>query len=217
MTTPLPDSDQTRLAMIEACRQMNHLGLNQGTSGNISVRVADGIVITPSGVPYDQITPEGMVKIDLNSPPEGLPIAPSTEWPFHQALHQTRPDMPVVLHAHPPYCSVVAVQRRTIPACHYMIAAFGGHDVPLVDYALYGSPDLAAGVAEAMVDRHGCLMANHGATVIGETVARAMWRLQELETLARTFLLSHIGGQPYILSEEQISEVAVSFQSYGPK
>lgn len=218
MTTPLPDTEETRAGMIEACLWMNAQSLNQGTSGNISVRVADGILITPSGVPYEDIVPETIVKIDLNdAPASGLHHAPSTEWPFHQRLHQARSDMPVVLHAHPPYCSVLAAQRRAIPACHYMVAAFGGHDVPLVDYALFGSPELAEALAETMQGRHGCLMANHGATVLGETLARARWRLQELETLARTYLFSHIGGSPHILSLDEIADVARSFASYGPK
>lgn len=204
--------------MIAACLWMNEQGLNQGTSGNISVQVDDGILITPSGLPYAHINPTKIVKIPHDAPPDAaLAHAPSTEWPFHQRLQAARQDMPVVLHAHPPYCSVLAVQRRTIPACHYMIAAFGGNDVPLVDYALYGSDALADGLAEAMTERHGCLIANHGATVLGETIERAKWRLLELETLARTYLLSSMGGAAHILSDDEMGEVAESFKNYGPK
>lgn len=214
----LQDTAQTRDAMIEACLWMNAAGLNQSTSGNISVQVEDGLLITPSGIPYAQITPDKIVKISLNDPPDDkLAFAPSSEWPFHQRLQNVRSDMPVVLHAHPPYCSVLAVQRRAIPACHYMIAVFGGNDVPLVDYALYGSEALVEGLAHAMSNRHGCIMANHGATVLGETIERAKWRLEELETLARTYLLSSIGGTAHILSDQEMSEVADSFASYGPK
>lgn len=214
----LHDTKETREAMVEACLWMNAQGLNQGTSGNISVQIESGILITPSGIPYADITPDKIVRIAADGPPDAkLPYAPSTEWPFHQSLQSARPDMPVVLHAHPPYCSVLAAQRRGIPACHYMIAAFGGHDVPLVEYALYGSEALANGLSKALADRHGCLMANHGATVLGETIERAKWRLEELETLARTYLFSHIGGAPHILSEREMSEVIASFANYGPK
>lgn len=214
----LKDTSETREAMIDACLWMNAQRLNQGTSGNISVQVEDGILITPSGIPYADVSPDKIVRIGPEGPPDdGLPYAPSTEWPFHQRLQTARPDMPVVLHAHPPWCSALAAQRRGIPACHYMIAAFGGRDVPLVDYALYGSESLANGLAEALTDRHGCLMANHGATVLGETIERAKWRLDELETLARTYLFSHIGGTPHILSDSEMSEVLASFASYGPK
>lgn len=216
--TGIEDTEETRAAMIAACRWMNDQGLNQGTSGNISVRVAGGLLITPSGLPYDSLTAEKIVTIPLEGPPyPARRPAPSTEWPFHQRLHQVRPDMPVVLHAHPPYCSAVAVQRRPIPACHYMVAAFGGHDVPLVPYSLFGSEALANDVAMALRDRLGCLMANHGATVLGETLEKAKWRLQELETLARTYLFSHIGGTPTILSEAEIDDALRSFATYGLK
>ncbi|MBY5934905.1 class II aldolase/adducin family protein [Tateyamaria omphalii] len=213
---PFPDTQATRQSMIDACLWMNARHLNQGTSGNISVRIDGGILITPSGVAYDALTPDALVTIPLDGLPDRDGPKPSTEWPFHQGMHQARPDMPVVLHAHPPYCSVLAVQRRKIPACHYMVAAFGGNDVPLADYALFGSPELCANMAEIMADRHGCLMANHGATVLGETVDKACWRLEELETLARTYLFSSIGGAPHILSDEEMSEVISAFKDYGP-
>jgi L-fuculose-phosphate aldolase len=214
---PLPDSMETRQGLIDACLWMNERHLNQGTSGNISARTEAGIVITPSGVPYEELTPDQMVTIPFDGLPDGTGLKPSSEWPFHQGLHQARPDMPVVLHAHPPYCSILSVQRRDIPACHYMIAAFGGNSVPLADYALFGSPELCANMAAIMADRHGCLMANHGATVLGESVAKARWRLEELETLARTYLFSSIGGTPHILSDAEIAEVLDAFQSYGPR
>lgn len=113
--------------MTEACLWMNRQGLNQGSSGNISVRSEAGILITPSSMAYDTIEPEEIVTFPLKGKPsQDLPLKPSPEWPFHQRLLQTRPDMPVVLHALPPYFSILAVQRRAIPARHYMIAAFWG-------------------------------------------------------------------------------------------
>ena len=141
---PLPDSTETRQALIDACLWMNERHINQGTSGNISARTQTGILITPSGVPYEDLTPDLMVTIPIEGHPAGTELKPSSEWPFHQALHQTRPDMPVVLHAHPPYCSVLAVQRRAIPACHYMIAAFGGTDVRCTEFTRYGTERLSA-------------------------------------------------------------------------
>lgn len=215
---PLSDTPDTREAMIAACLWMNAQGINQGTSGNISVRVADGILITPSAMPYEDLTSAKIVKIAPEGPPDpALPYAPSSEWQFHQALHAARPDMPVVLHAHPPYCSALAAQRRGIPACHYMVAAFGGDDVPLADYALFGSDALAEGLSRTLEKRHGCLMANHGATVLGETIERAKWRLMELESLAHTYLLSQIGGAPHILSKAEMAQVHEGFANYSSK
>jgi L-fuculose-phosphate aldolase len=173
------------------------------------------MLITPSGMPYHKMTPDQMVVMPLVSEPVAG-LSPSSEWRLHQRLLATRPDMQCVVHAHPPYCSVLAVQRRSIPACHYMIAAFGGDQVPLAGYALYGSPALADAVDDAMRGYHACLMANHGATVLGETVEKALWRLEELETLARTFYLSAPGAEAVLLSPEEIAEAAASFASYGP-
>lgn len=216
--TELPDTDETRRVMIDACLWMNAEGLNQGTSGNISVRIAGGMLITPSGMPYEDITPSDIVTLPLQgSPGSDVPRKPSTEWPFHQKVLNVRADMPVVLHAHPPYCSAVAVQRRPIPACHYMVAAFGGSDVPLVPYSTFGGETLANDLARSLQHRHGALMANHGATVLGETLEKAKWRLLELETLARTYLFSHIGGAPQILSDAEIEDVLEGFKSYGLK
>ena len=211
----IPDTAELRQSIIDGCLWMNRRQLNQGTAGNISVRCGAGMLITPTGVPYDQMTPEMLVSMPLTGTPDPA-LGPSSEWQFHQRLLRERPDMAVVVHAHPPYCSVLAVQRRAIPACHYMIAAFGGDEVPLAGYALYGSQTLADEVAKAMARHHACLMANHGATVLGENMARALWRMEELETLARTYFLASLGGQAIILSPAEVAEAAHSFASYGP-
>jgi L-fuculose-phosphate aldolase len=211
----LTDTPDLRQSIIDGCLWMNHQGLNQSTSGNISVRVDGGMLITPSGIPYDRLTTDQLVTMPLTGEPDAG-LSPSSEWRFHQRLLATRPDMNCVVHAHPPYCSVLAVQRRFIPACHYMVAAFGGDRVPLAGYALYGSMALADAVDDAMRGYHACLMANHGATVLGETLDRALWRLEELETLARTFYLSAPGGQAVLLSSGEIAEAAASFANYGP-
>jgi L-fuculose-phosphate aldolase len=144
-------------------------------------------------------------------------MRPSTEWRFHQAIMQKRPDANAVVHAHPTYCTAVAIQRRAIPAIHYMIAIFGGADVPVTDYALFGSPALAAMVADALSDRHGCLMANHGATTLGDTLDRALWRMQELETLAKMYTIVSAPGAPVILSDAEIEETLASIQNYGQR
>ena len=145
------------------------------------------------------------------------PLKPSSEWRFHQALLLAKPDMNAVVHAHPAHCTALAQNHVTIPPVHYMVAAFGGHDVPLADYALFGGADVARNVVAAMTDRHGCLMANHGATVVGESLARAVWRMGELETLARGYLLSLSVGTPQQLSHDQINDALAAFADYGQR
>lgn len=212
----LEDTETLRQQIIDACLWMERVGVNQGTSGNISVRVTDGILMTPSALPYDQMTPDLICKLSLlDAPAEDMRPRPTTEWQFHQAVMQTRPDVNVVVHAHPPHATAIATQRRGIPAVHYMVAAFGGADVPIVDYALYGGRTLADGVARALENRHGCLLANHGAVAVGPTMDRALWRMQELEILARVYILAVTSGEPVLLTDAEIADVLVSFESYG--
>ncbi|MEO9526086.1 class II aldolase/adducin family protein [Roseibium sp.] len=212
------DTPDLRQAIIDACRDMNRRGINQGTSGNISARAGDRMIITPSGVAYDRMTPDMLVSLPLDGKgaPEG-PLPPSTEWQFHLALLRAKPEMNAIVHAHPVHCTALSINREEIPACHYMIALFGGNTVPLAGYALFGSEELADNVVAAMRDRHGCLMANHGAVVAGETLDKGLWRLEELEVLARAYILSRSIGTPHILSDSEIDSVLGAVANYGLK
>lgn len=218
------DTPELRQSIIDACLSMNELGLNQGTSGNISARCGDRMLITPSGIAYETLTPELILSLPLTggldhpfageSPPE---LQPSSEWRFHKALLQNHREMAFVVHAHPAYATALAMIRKPIPACHYMIAAFGGDSLRVADYAIFGSKELAEHVLDAAANRHGCLMANHGALVLGETLARGLWRLGELEALAKSYTLALLLGTPAILSAAEIDEALQAFSSYGLK
>lgn len=218
LRAPYKDTPELRQAIIDTCKEMNTRGINQGTSGNISARVGKRMIITPSGIPYDSMTPDMLVSISLKGKGKNKgPYPPSTEWQFHQALLRSKPEMHAVVHAHPVHCTALSINRSEIPACHYMIAIFGGNTVPLADYALFGSQDLADHVTGAMASRHGCLMANHGAVVVGETLEKALWRMEELEVLARAFIVSQSIGTPHILSRGEINEVLGAVANYGLK
>ncbi|MFW8636384.1 class II aldolase/adducin family protein [Cribrihabitans pelagius] len=215
---PYADTPALRQAVIDACLAMNASGINQGTSGNISVRAEGAMLITPSGVPYAQMTPEMLVRMPLDgSPAAGGQRKPSTEWPFHLAILAAKPQVHAVVHAHPVHCTALAMNRMTIPACHYMVAAFGGDDVPLADYALFGSRALSDNILRALEDRSACLMANHGAVTTGDSLARALWRMEELETLAKGYAASLAIGRPAILSTAEMADVAAAFSDYGLK
>jgi L-fuculose-phosphate aldolase len=205
-----------RAEIVARCHEMNASGINQGTSGNISARLGARMLITPSAVPYDDLAPEmiASVPIDGDDVWRG-PLAPSTEWRFHRELMRARPDMAAVVHAHPPYCTALAVARRAIPACHYMVAAFGGADVRVAPYARYGTAELADLAVAAMAGRTACLLANHGMIALGENLARAMWRAIELEALARQYVVSLQLGGPVLLSEAEIAEALAGFAHYG--
>ena len=207
-----------RKDIIAACLEINASGLNQGTSGNVSVRHGDRMLITPSGVPYHRMTPDLIASMDLSGEMTGAwdgPVKPSTEWGFHWKLLKDRKDITAVVHAHPTYCTALAILRRPIPACHYMIAAFGGVDVRCAGYETFGTPELAAAVIEAMEGRTACLMANHGMVAGGAGLEKAMWRAQELEALARQYYLASQLGEPVLLSAEEIDKNLKLFAGYG--
>lgn len=206
-----------REEIVARCREMNANGINQGTSGNISARLGDRMLISPSATPYDSMTPEMIASIgidDVSGRWEG-PKKPSTEWRFHQRILRERPDMNAVVHAHPTYCTTLGILRKDIPAVHYMIAAFGGTDVKCAGYARYGTEKLSDLVLEALEGRTACLMANHGMTVLGENLGKGMWRAVELETIARQYVTALQIGEPHVLTDAEIEETMEGFSTYG--
>ncbi len=209
---------QIRENIVKKCRLMNDSGLNQGTSGNISVLYEDRMLITPSGTPYDTMTPEMIASVEMNSEVGTFtgPLKPSSEWRFHRYLLRDNDNVSAIVHAHSTYCTTLAIARKSIPACHYMIAAFGGSDVRCSEYARYGTEELAQHAIKALEGRMGCLLANHGMIALGENLDKAMWRAVELETIAKQYYLSlQIEGGPLILNEAQIQETLDSFATYG--
>ena len=208
---------ELRQAIIDKCKFMNAVGLNQGTSGNISARFEDRMLITPSATPYDAMTPEMIASMPFDAEYGSWqgPLKPSTEWRFHFDILKSRPDAGAVVHAHPVYCTTLAIARKPIPPAHYMIAAFGGTDVRCAPYATYGTAALSKYALEALEGRNACLLANHGAIAVGDNLEKAMWLAVELETIARQYYNTLLIGGPVLLSDDQIAETAKAFGSYG--
>ena len=210
------DEATLRRDIVAQARAMNALGINQGTSGNISARIGDTMLITPSATPYDAMQPDQIAAMPLDG--DGAwtgPLKPSTEWRFHRDILRARPEASAVVHTHATYCTTLAILRREIPAVHYMIAAFGGATIRCAPYALYGTAELAAHALDALEDRNACLLANHGMIVTGPTLAKAMWLAVELETLAKQYCLALQLGAPVILTDAEIAATMRGFASYG--
>ena len=214
MTT---DEATLRREIVDSARQMNALGINQGTSGNISARCGDLMLVTPSATPYDDMQPEQVAAIALADDKGAWagPLPPSTECRFHQAILRARPEAGAVVHTHALHCTSLAIARREIPACHYMVALFGGDSVRCAPYAPFGTAELARHALAAMAGRNACLLANHGMIVAGATLARALWLAVELETLAHQYCNSLRLGGPVLLSKAEVAETLRSFSSYG--
>lgn len=205
-----------RSSIVEACRNMTALGLVQGTSGNVSARWGDGLLITPSGLPYDRMTPDDIVTLTMNGSFAGA-LRPSSEWRFHRDILQARPEVGAVVHAHPTYATAFAMCRRDIPAAHYMIAAAGGPSVRCSAYATFGTAELSAAALAAREGRTCCLLANHGTIATGPSLERALWLAVELETLCRQYAVALSVGAPYILPDDEIARTAEAFTTYGPR
>ncbi|RDI97010.1 class II aldolase [Dyella solisilvae] len=208
------DQHTLREEIVAQARRLTITGLSQGTSGNLSARHADGFLITPSGMPYEALTPADIVQVDLLGR-YAHRLRPSSEWRFHRDIYAARPDAAAVVHAHPPYATALAMCRRSIPAAHYMIAVGGGDSIRCADYHTYGTQELSDAVLQALDGRLACLMANHGMLAVGNSLAQAMWRAVEVETLARQYALALQIGTPALLTDGEVTQVLQKFATYG--
>lgn len=213
MTTPT-DTVALRASIIAACRSMNALGINQGTSGNISVRAGDGFLVTPSGVPYDALEPDSIVAMDFDGTAHGG-LLPSSEWRMHRDILAARTDALAIVHTHATFCTALSCLRIGIPAFHYMVAAAGGASIRCADYATFGTTELAAYAVAALEDRKACLLANHGMICLGPTLDKAMALAVEVETLARQYWHARQAGEPVILPDDEMARVLEKFRTYG--
>ena len=208
-------NDRTkRQSIIDACRDMNRLGVNQGTSGNISLRHDDGMLITPTSIPYDTMRPEQIVFMKLDSAPEAGQ-RPSSEWRFHRDILNARPEVNAVVHAHPPFSTILAIMGREVPPVHYMIACAGGDTIRCAPYATFGTEELSRHAVAALADRSACLLAHHGMIAVGTSLAKAMWLAVEVETLARQYHGCLQIGTPPLLSKNEIENVRARMAGYG--
>lgn len=201
--------------IIDTCLEMTNLGLNQGTAGNVSVRYQGGMLITPTGIPYEKLTEEHIVFVDQQGIYEDGKL-PSSEWRFHLAVYQTRDDANAVIHNHAVYCTAVSILNRSIPAIHYMIAAAGGNSIPCAPYATFGSKALCEHVVQTMQQYKATLLQHHGVIVCERNLGKALWLAQEVEVLARLYLTTLAITDPVpVLSDEEMAVVAEKFKSYG--
>jgi L-fuculose-phosphate aldolase len=205
-----------RADIVRTCLEMSRQGINQGTSGNISVRWKGGLLITPSGLAYETMAAEDIVFLDMDGTPTG-PHNPSSEWRFHRDIMRERPDVNAIVHAHPPYCTAQAILNEDVPAVHYMIAAAGGPTLRCAHYATFGTDELSAYALEALRDRTACLLANHGLIACAGTLPKALWLAGECETLCRQYAIARQTGTPIVLSDEEIAAVIEKFKDYGPR
>ncbi len=204
---------------------MNSLGLNQGSSGNISIRFHDGMLITPSSIPYENLKPNQIVYIDLKELSKNKAKnyiltskkSPSSEWRMHASILQSRQDINAVLHCHSIHATALACHRKNIPSFHYMTAIAGSMDILCSDYATFGTEELSRNALRALEGRYACLMANHGQLSIGENIEKAFSLAIEVETLSHIYLEACKLGEPKHLSQSEMKNILVKFKKLSYK
>lgn len=195
-------------AVIDTALAMNERGINNGVAGNVSVRFGDGVLVTPSSVAYDELSPDDIVLVRHDG---SYDVAndrrPSSEWRFHADVLAARTDVHAVVHAHPINATALACHGRGIGPFHYMVGVAGGTDIRCAPYATFGTPELSANVVDALHDRRACLMANHGMLAVGTSLRRALDLAIEVEVLASQYLAALAIGEPIELSADQMAAV----------
>ena len=207
--------ESARQAVIATAIEMNRLGLNQGTSGNVSCRAPGGLLITPSGRRYDRLGPAEIVHIGFDGSVLAGDLKPSTEWQIHADLLQARPEIGAVVHCHAMFCTALSCVRKAIPAFHYMVAVAGGDTIRCADYATFGTAALSQTALEALEGRRACLLANHGMVALGGDLDEALALAVEVETLAAQYWRVLQIGPPILLSAAEMATVLEKFRSYG--
>lgn len=240
-----PNENAARQAVIDACLQMNALGINQGKSGNVSVRWSrggkDGYLITPTGLPYDETGIDDIVWLALDTDPSQRPVSPlmqvfpqalvpsvdkpkrepSSEWRMHAVVyqHKSATDAGAVVHTHSVAATALSclpfVQAAGMPAFHYMVAVAGGNHIPCAPYKTFGSVELASAAISALARRRACLLANHGVLAFHRTLASALALAHEIETLSRMYAQALQLGTPVILPDDEMAQVIEKFRTYG--
>ena len=211
---------QQRQQLVAVARRMNASGINQGTSGNLSLRMEGGMLITPSSLPYEQMQPEDLVALDLAGQPLEPAAAwrrPSSEWRLHADILASRPEITAVLHCHSIHATALACHGRAIPPFHYMTAVAGGDDIRCAPYATFGTPELSQRAVQALEGRLACLLAQHGQVALGRSLDQALRIAIEVDTLAQMYLQALQLGEPPLLSAAQMAAVHQQFSSllYG--
>lgn len=204
-----------RQGVVDISRRMAATGLVVGTSGNVSVRAGDLVAVSPSGLPYEDMTPDLVGVHRLDGTAVEAPLAPTTEMPLHLAVY-AETGARAIVHTHSVAATAVSTLVDVVPSVHYQVASFGG-PIRVAPYATYGTPELAANVVAALSGRTGCLMSNHGTVAIGRDLAEAFTRARYLEWLCDVWLRAGSAGAPRLLPDEEIYRVVEKLRSYGVK
>ena len=203
-----------RVRIIDAARRMNASGMNQGRSGNVSARVEGGFLVTPTGVPYEELNPADLVFMRRDGERVGT-YTPSSEWRIHRDIYEKHAEAGAIVHTHSPYATSLACLRRAIPPFHYEVAFAGGSDIRCAEYATFGTQELSDHALAALEGRQACLLANHGVVALGRDIDAAFAMAAKVEALARLYWQALQAGDPVLLDDAEMARVLEKFRTYG--
>ncbi|HVW68014.1 MAG TPA: class II aldolase/adducin family protein, partial [Steroidobacteraceae bacterium] len=207
--------ESPRAALIAACRELTRRGLTYGTSGNVSVRRGErGFLVSPTGTPYESLTPEDIPLVQLDGCWFGR-LRPSSEWRMHRDILAARTEVGAIVHTHSRFATALACTGRGIPAFHYMVAVAGGIDIRCAPYFTFGSQELSDAALAAIADRRACLLANHGVLAVGADVDAALELAGEVESLAAQYCAALALGSVRVLDDAEMLRVVEKFRTYG--
>jgi L-fuculose-phosphate aldolase len=203
-----------RQQVVEACQFLSRSGLVVGTAGNVSIRVDDLVVISPSGVDYEAMSPRDVGIHDLDGNAVDAVLAPSSELALHLAVYGSS-EHSAVVHTHAPASTALSTVVDEVPASHYYSALFGGA-IRVAPYATFGTQQLADNVTAALRGRAAALMGNHGAVLAGAALPKVLNLVPYLEYVCDVQLRAMASGAPVrVLDAEEIADVARLLAGYG--
>jgi L-fuculose-phosphate aldolase len=201
--------------LVATAKKMSLLGLTPGMSGNVSVRSPQGMLVTPSGMPYGDMVADDVVEMKADGTIRPGQRTPSTEWQLHRDILGARQDVQAIVHTHSLFSTTISMLRRPIPAVHYMVVLAGSDEIPCAEYATFGSAELALNAVTALRGGAACLLANHGMVALGATLPAALRLAAEVETLASQYWHAAQVGEPHVLDHEELTRVRARFAEYG--
>lgn len=206
---------EERAEVVRYAAEMEDRALTIGTSGNVSRRVPEGAIITPSSIPYTDIAPEDCALLDLDGNVlEGEKPA-SVEHKVHLATYRHRPDVGGVIHCHPTVASAFAAARVPLAAFLDEFGVYVGDEVRVADYAISGTAEIAENAVKAMGDAaNAVFLASHGLVAVGRDLAAAMLVARHVERGALIHLCARMLGGPAELPEEARTLFAQVFRYF---
>jgi L-fuculose-phosphate aldolase len=206
-----------RELIVQYGKKLIESNLTTGTGGNISIFIRDEnlMAITPSGIDYFKTKPEDILIMDLNGNVVDGNQKPSSEYSMHKVFYEKRSDINSVVHVHSKYSTTLSCMNWELPAVHYLVAVSGGNNVRCAEYATFGTQQLAENAFEAMKDRYGVFLANHGLLTGAKDLPNAFNKAEEIEFCAEIYCRAKALGEPKILCDKEMEKMLGLFQSYG--